>query len=71
MNKNRLPPAVILLLFAATIPLLAHAHSQTDEASRTLENCLQALGGIERLRALNSLYFKGDHRHPSKLLTKN
>lgn len=47
---------IALLLFIVTIPL---HFPQTDEASRVLDQSLQALGGIERLRALNSLYFKG------------
>ena len=63
MTSIRLSPrrrvAIILVVFAFTIPLFAQASSQTDEASRALDQSLKALGGVERLRTVNSLYFKG------------
>jgi hypothetical protein len=48
-----------LLLFAVAVPLFAQQNPQTVDAARVLDQSLQALGGLERLRALNSLYFKG------------
>ena len=63
LNPLRLRVGSLLLLFAVAVPLTAHANpkeeSQADAAIRTVEQSLQALGGLEQLRALSSLYFKG------------
>jgi glyoxylase-like metal-dependent hydrolase (beta-lactamase superfamily II) len=45
----------IFLLFLAVIA----GSSQDEKAQQTLDQALSALGGLERLRNLNSLYFKG------------
>jgi glyoxylase-like metal-dependent hydrolase (beta-lactamase superfamily II) len=45
---------LLLLLISAT------SEPQNDKAQRTLEQALNALGGVERLRALKSLYIKGN-----------
>ncbi len=49
-----------LLLITVTSPLTsATSEPQNDKAQQTLEQALNALGGVERLRGLKSLYFKG------------
>ena len=48
---------IFLLIWTSTVA--ADASAQDERARQTLEQALQALGGIERLRALNSLFFKG------------
>ena len=66
------PPAILslpqtivslFLLLLIAIVTSAHnsdaAHAQDQQAQQTLEIALQALGGLERLRSLDSLYFKG------------
>lgn len=46
---------LILLLILSTVA----ASYQNEKAQQTLDNSLNALGGVERLRSLKSLYFKG------------
>lgn len=55
------PKLVFLLALIATVGVTfsASASTQDQQAQQTLEKALQALGGIERLRNLNSLFFKG------------
>ena len=55
------PKLVFLLALIATVSVTfsASASTQDQQAQQTLEKALQALGGIERLRNLNSLFFKG------------
>jgi glyoxylase-like metal-dependent hydrolase (beta-lactamase superfamily II) len=59
LNPPRHLLAVLLLVFGLPIPLLGQPNSSLAEASRTLEQTWQALGGLDRLRSINSLYFKG------------
>lgn len=49
---------LILLLFLSTA-VISPALSQNQKAQQTLDQALDALGGSERLRRLDSLYFKG------------
>jgi len=56
------PKLVFLLALIATIIVTFSASASThqdQQTEQTLEKALQALGGIERLRSLNSLFFKG------------
>lgn len=59
--QQRLVSVFLLVLIA--IVTSAHnpdaAHAQDQQAQQTLESALQALGGLERLRSLDSLFFKG------------
>ena len=48
-----------LLLLIATATSAHNPEVQDQRAQQTLENALQALGGLERLRSLNSILFKG------------
>ena len=64
MQPNLTVSLSFFLLLLITTVTSAHnpesnhaAHDQ--QAQQTLENALQALGGLERLRSLNSLFFKG------------
>ena len=50
---------ILLLCVICTGSSANQASPQDDKARQTLEQGLQALGGIERLRNLNSVYFKG------------
>jgi len=50
----------ISLVLTSSEPSLTLAQADGNEKARqALEQALQALGGLERLRALNSLFFKG------------
>lgn len=53
------PKFGLILLLIWTSAALATTSAQDEKARQTLEQALQALGGLERLRALNSLFFKG------------
>ena len=59
---RKLVSLLLLLLIATTTfahwPEANHA-TQDQQAQQTLERALQALGGLEHLRNLNSLFFKG------------
>ena len=61
MTKQKFGSVLILILTSAVFSSgLSSATSPQDQrAQQTLEQALQALGGIERLRNLNSLFFKG------------
>ena len=48
---------ILLLIWTSAAP--AQTSAQDERARQTLEQALHALGGIERLRALNSVFFKG------------
>jgi len=49
-----------VLIGAALSPGPSFARTTPDQkAQQTLEHALQALGGLDRLRKLDSLYFKG------------
>ena len=57
---------LVSLFLLLLIPTVTSAHcpedkhaAQDQQAQQTLDSALQALGGLERLRGLNSLYFKG------------
>jgi glyoxylase-like metal-dependent hydrolase (beta-lactamase superfamily II) len=61
-------PEVFLLWLMAVLTSLepgrifakpVNGQTVNEKASQTLEQALQALGGLERLRVLNSLFFKG------------
>ena len=54
------PKLVFLVALIATVSVTfsASASTQNQQAQQTLEKALQALGGIERLRNLNSLFSK-------------
>ena len=54
--------AFVLLTFLATTLTVEQQPPRTpqnQQAQQTLDSALQALGGLERLRNLNSLFFKG------------
>jgi glyoxylase-like metal-dependent hydrolase (beta-lactamase superfamily II) len=48
-----------MLIATVTFAQTSNASPQDQRAQQTLEKALQALGGIERLRTLSSLFFKG------------
>src|SRR5687767_4407542 len=50
---------ILLLLLAVSVGSPSTTPAQNEKAQQTLAEALSALGGIERLRSLNSLYFKG------------
>lgn len=54
-------PKLVFLILIATVTIgnSSSASGQDQKAQQALEKALQALGGVERLRNLNSLYFKG------------
>jgi len=51
--------SVLILLLFLSATIISPASSENERAQQTLAQALQALGGVERLRSLNSLYFKG------------
>lgn len=53
---------ILTLLLGGSVASIEPASTASDDnekARQTLARAVQALGGVERLRALNSLYFKG------------
>ena len=60
-----LPQTLLSFFLLLLIATATSAHNpdasaaQDQQAQQTLESALQALGGLERLRSLNSLFFKG------------
>ena len=57
LTTNRIVILLLLLTLTSTHDPIASAQDQ--QARQTLEQALQALGGTDRLRGLNSLFFKG------------
>ena len=53
------PKFCLILLLIWTSTVAAKASTPDERARQTLEQALQTHGGLERHRALNSLFFKG------------